>query len=385
MSLVPLDYGSSDEDDETSQDQSKATSPVLSQSVKNPHTSSTSLAAALPPPKSNSASRSSLFASLPPPTQQSNATENVASQPSERKKVKIFVDLPIDDDVLDNVGPETEQTKPKKGSSLFAMLPAPKKVGETRPERVAESSGVTKPSVKSAPAMVPYSLSKKNVPTKKTLAITSESSAADIVAKPIPKKEEEPEVGPDSFFTLSDPSLDNYETSEGPVLQQPSSQPAISATPQYAYVSASSQYAYPSHSSVDYYTNDSNAMYAYSAGYGNESITPSSSTGAVGGLSEADLRAFGTRDRKLDENIEIKEISQSQLMGNSRQLEAARSASMTGGSSATLKGLASSRGQKRKHNIMSLAFEAKQREEALKDMAAHRIASKQSTRAKYGF
>ncbi|KNC95872.1 uncharacterized protein SPPG_08736 [Spizellomyces punctatus DAOM BR117] len=385
MSLVPLDYGSSDDDDETSQGQAKAASPVPSQSAKNPHTSSTGLAAVLPSPKSNSTSRSSLFASLPPPTQQSNATKNVASQPSERKKVKIFVDLPMDDDVLENIGAETDQTKPKKGSSLFAMLPAPKKTGDTKSERVAESSGVTKPSVpsKAAPAMVPYSLSKKKVPTKGASAITSESTAADNIAKPIPKKEEEPEVGPDSFFTLPEPSLDNYETSDdGPVLQQSSSQPTISASAQYACVSASSQYAYPSHSSTDYYTYDSNAMYAYPGGYGNESITPSSSTGAMGGLSEADLRAFGTRDRKLEETIEIKEISQSQLMGDARQLEATRSASMTGGN---LKGLAPSRGQKRKHNIMSLAFEAKQREEALKDMAAHRIASKQSTRAKYGF
>ncbi|KAI9008239.1 hypothetical protein BC832DRAFT_415711 [Gaertneriomyces semiglobifer] len=189
---------------------------------------------------------------------------------------------------------------------------------------------------------------------------------------------DEPEIAPEDFFTLPDPNaeypIEDYSEPVGP-------SKAGHTAPTPAQYSVSAQYAYPPPGASDSYYQqfyqDPNDIYSY---------TTAEPFAAGPEIPEEVLKAFGTRDRKLEDNIQYKEINQSQLIDNNAwQMQAARQLSMDQSTGLTGSTLKPSSGQKRKHNIMSLAFEAKQREAALKEAAANRMANKAARRAKYGF
>ncbi|KAI8917617.1 hypothetical protein DFJ77DRAFT_547506 [Powellomyces hirtus] len=403
MSLVPLDYGSSDDDSDmdAQQNDKKASSPpplTIPSTGKALATSCNGLFASLPAPKgtaadtkpSSSLSSSSLFSSLPPPKTQQQQQQ---SKP-ERKKVKIFVDLPTPEGPDEEKEHDRSQQQKSPPSSLFACLPAPKK---TSAATAASSSGnVAKPT--SAP-MIPYTVGKKKAAQSKTTTTGSKvtSTKTQDPQPPQPSvdvaEDDEPEVDPDSFFTLSEPTF-GRDVDVGPSAAPPPSdyhgEEAIgsSASAQYAYPSASAQYAYVSESAQyayppQQYAAHPNSYYAYpGAEYPQDSSASESTANNAQHLSDAAFRALGGSRELRDAGIELREVSQDSLVDSSWRLDPARASSHSA-SGGGIQAVHVSKGHKRKHNIMSLAADARARAEQINDMAANRMASKRDTRAKY--
>ncbi|KAJ3299206.1 hypothetical protein HK104_009739 [Borealophlyctis nickersoniae] len=372
-------YGSDSEDDERQTPTSPLSKPQSKPSLKDSIAASATLFSSLPPPKGGNgrAQRAGLSSSLPAPKQKStNPTEQVKP-----KKVQIFVDLPKhptddDKDVDDEDARRKRNTVSGSGGGLFAMLPPPKSA--------PASAATTTSSVKTV-SMIPHSLTKKStvgatatkaVPNNEVASGLQSAAAETSMRKDTMNEKEEESAAEDdgeSFFTL-DTEEPQWEATDtlGPSIPRPTigpSTPALSASSQYAFSitagghSASQQYAY-----------DPNAG-GWDPGY---SQYPEEA------LPDDALKILGHRAK--DGPIQIKEINQAQMMDNTWKLEAAKNKSLEKPASMeTFRHLAPNKGQKRKHNIMSLAFEAKQREHSLAEMAANRVASKKISQAKYGF
>ncbi|KAL2912113.1 hypothetical protein HK105_208389 [Polyrhizophydium stewartii] len=106
-----------------------------------------------------------------------------------------------------------------------------------------------------------------------------------------------------------------------------------------------------------------------------------------GGLDPQALLKLGHRPKK-DGAVAIKDIRGSEQVGEARQLFNQKQASLQGLSGTSFQRLGSgvvSMGMKRRHNIMSLAYEARARQQSLEEQAANRRAMQKVTRAKYGF
>ncbi|KAI8591729.1 hypothetical protein BDZ88DRAFT_450048 [Geranomyces variabilis] len=331
---MPLvDYGSTDDEgDEPSQPPKQATQPAAKPA---------GLFASLPAPKSaNSQSGTqSLFAALPPP--KSHPTPASSRPDSPRKKIKIYVDVPV---------PEPEEESPSGNgtvaqpapTSLFACLPAPKKPAA--------------PAGRIAAPLLPPQVGKK------VAAKTSAKPSSPPKLAPPSGEEAEDQIDPDSFFTLSEPTFGGEALDDAGVAAPPL---GPSASAQYAYPSASAQYAY-----------NESAQYAYPPQQSYAADDDLYERGVD--LSEAALRALGGRETA---GIQIKEVSQASLVDTTWQIDPALAAQSSAGGQ---KPVHISKGAKRKHTIMSLAAEARGRQQELSDATAARMASKAKTRAKYG-
>ncbi|KAJ3156247.1 hypothetical protein HDU86_004011 [Geranomyces michiganensis] len=334
---MPLvDYGSTDDEGDESPQSIKLTTQPAAKPV--------GLFPSPPVPKSSSgSSRPSLFSALPPPKSHLTPTDSRPEPP--KKKVKIYVDVPAPEIEEENPFGNTALPKPAP-TSLFACLPAPKKPAA--------------PAGRIAAPLLPPQVGKK---------ISAKASAKPFLpTKPAPltTAKVDEEIDPDSFFTLSaEPTYAREEADD--------SATGVTAPP--VGPSASAQYAYPS-ASAQYACSDS-AQYAYPAQeyyHEDEALV-----GATPDLSEAALRALGGRDSA---GMQLKEVSQASLVDATWRLDPALAAqsSATGGKPVHI-----SKAGKRKHTIMSLAAEARGRQQELNDATAARMASKAQTRAKYGF
>ncbi|KAJ3044595.1 hypothetical protein HDV00_001521 [Rhizophlyctis rosea] len=366
LSLV-ADYGSSDSEDDTVQSPPKNPAPNV------PQTTST---------------RPSLFSALPAPKQKSVTSSSSSSQPTQPKKLQIFVDLPsakptADDDDDDAAQPE-KRRRTDGGGGLFAMLPPPKAV--SAPSKVSKEADVKPATAKPVGGMIPYSLTKKKAP-----APTNDSKPTTAAATAVNPEKPEEDYGGEDFFTLDvgETSYDALSTIPPPTSYSNPAGPAPAPAPapsdySYAYPQYqphdSTAYAYAPHPGLS-------ASSSYSAAYAYPQQPSSEATGEAPYAEDLDndaLKALGIR--KKDGPIQFKDVSQSEMLNDGTyQYEQARLASMDHQPSMPNKFGAVGGALKRKHNIKSLAFEARVRQQQLQEATAQRIANQRVTRAKYGF
>ncbi|KAF9955888.1 hypothetical protein BGZ72_003300 [Mortierella alpina] len=389
------------------------------------HSSFSSLSSMLPPPKAQSTSNIS---------GQTTSTTTVGSA----GKVSKYASLPtMDSDPDSDSDDESEFRKKAKiaaaanagGSgvgALFAMLPAPKNA----PASGARSTTTT---VAGKPVAAKSAFMPRTVKKPTAVTVSQKLAVQSKAAKNEGEEEDENDDDDDepvSFFPLgaqvnSIPSgsasasskaassthipffFDKKPlTTEEKEAQNATLVDVSLSNEQYAYPT-NDQYAYPTNDQYAYPTNDqyaypTNDQYSYSAeghvagsydadAYAHSNHALSASTGGRGSntieLDDVGLQKLGMRKAR-DGPINVIDVYAKDQMNHAQQVRQAASASNTQmkpvdlGSIQHLKPTA---GQKRKHNIMSLAYQAKANEQQLNASWASSRQTKAETQSKYGF
>ncbi|KAG0280364.1 hypothetical protein BGZ95_010374 [Linnemannia exigua] len=386
----------------------KQTTTALHSGVHGGSTSGkiSSLSTLLPPPKSGGSSSSGPSSTAPAKTSKYSSMPTLeddsdSEEESEfRKKARLAA-------AASSAGGGV--------GALFAMLPAPKNApvtpagSGTGKSATAKTGFMPRTVKKPTPAVV-----KKPAPT-----VMDEKDEED-------HSEDDDDEEPVSFFPLG-PAATAPAVSGGPKAASNSYIPLFfdkkplttdeqqaqnstyidvsASNEQYAYPS-NDQYAYPSNDQYVYPTNDqyaypTNDQYAYQTNelytgeqYA-ESSSSSSATASTGGrkpnmieLDDVGLQKLGMRKAR-DAPITVIDVHARDQMGQAQQVRQAMSASSHSQSKpvdlASIEHLKPSAGQKRKHNIMSLAYQAKANQHQLSASWASGRQTKAETQAKYGF
>ncbi|KAK5668377.1 hypothetical protein QVD99_005402 [Batrachochytrium dendrobatidis] len=294
--------------------------------------------------------------------------------------------------------------KPSGLKSLFAMLPAPKKSSMTSPHTIGSNTANSMPSPRmlgqaSGDGLQPglmisqpisriskiTSTASKNIPVSHTKSSTASKSTLEKETEVKVKKQAD-DIDPDCFFN---PGIEDSDRSSNANLSTFVA-PLVSS-------SMSLNYTDSSESPV---VGDYEAYAAQFSGYTSqkpnvlppEDIQDQSQNvdknGLPFGIDESVLLKLGHRVKK-DGAVEIKEIHHADQMGNMHAMHLERNASLQGlPENASFSKLGSgviSQGMKRRHNIMSLAHEAKARQQTLEEQATNRKIMKKEIRSKYGF
>ncbi|CAO3566005.1 unnamed protein product [Mortierella alpina] len=370
---------------------------------------------------------SSLSSMLPPPKAQS--TSNISSghaasagAAGSAGKVSKYASLPTMDSDPDS-DEELEFRKKAKiaaaanssGSgvgALFAMLPAPKNASVSGARSTVTVAG--KP-VTAKAAFMPRTVRKP----------TTGSASEKLATKPEAAKdddEDDEDEEPVSFFPLgaqvtsipsgsasasSKAASNTYIpfffdkkplTTEEKEAQNTTLVDVSMSNEQYAYPT-NDQYAYPTN---DQYAYPSNDQYSYPpeayvadsfepAAYANSNLGSQASTGGRGSntieLDDVGLQKLGMRKAR-DGPINVIDVYAKDQMNHAQQV---RQAAMASNSQAkpvdlsSIQHLKPTAGQKRKHNIMSLAYQAKANEQQLNASWASSRQTKAETQSKYGF
>ncbi|KAG0335876.1 hypothetical protein BG000_007151 [Podila horticola] len=405
-------YGSDSDDSGTE----SITTPVPSSTKTTSTTSgskpSSSLSSMLPAPKSGSAATSSNPLSLPPPT------KSMPSQP--KPKGGKYSTMPTLEPDSDSEEEESEFRKKAKlasglsaGTGLFDLLPAPKNA----PVASSSSAGGAKSSTAAKPSFMPRNVKSTAKPTK-PVAQKIEDRDDD---------EDDDDDEPVSFFPLGAAATSSSSSSASgkasntfiplffdkkPLTTEEKKRIEEEASTTYVEVSASNeqyaypsneQYAYPSNDQYAYPTNDQYAyptndqylydQYAYPTneahGYdqAGSSAGHSSNSANVMKLDEASMARLGAR-RARDAPIQVVDVRAADQMSQAQHVRNA----MAGSSSqpqpidlASINHLKPTAQLKRKHNIMSLAYQAKANEAQLNAQWAASRQTKAETQSKYGF
>ncbi|KAI1314557.1 hypothetical protein EDD11_001986 [Mortierella claussenii] len=371
-----------------------------------------SLSSMLPPPKSQSATTTATaapratIASIPKtskyhtlPTLDSDTDSDDESE--FRKKAKLA-------DAAKNAGSGV--------GALFAMLPAPKS-GTSVSASESGSSGKSSTTTAAAkPSFMPRTVKKPVVTAAHKKPALSEKDAQ---ADNSDDDDDDSEM-PVSFFPLgaaatatpkasssaSGKAASNsyiplffgnkpLTTEEKQVQNQvevnvsaTNEQYAYPGNDQYAY-HGSEQYAYATNDQYAYPTND---QYAYQgeeayAAYGQQTQSASTAYNNVIELDNVGLQKLGMRKAR-DMPINVIDVSARDQMSQAQHVRAAVGAS--GGNAkpvdlSSIEHLKPTAGQKRKHNIMSLAYQAKANEQQLNAAWSASRRTKAETQSKYGF
>ncbi|KAF9282577.1 hypothetical protein BGZ68_005880 [Mortierella alpina] len=374
---------------------------------------------------------SSLASMLPPPKAQSTSTSSISSTQTTSTgvagssgKVSKYSSLPTMDSDSDS-DEESEFRKKAKiaaaanssGSgvgALFAMLPAPKNSSTSGSSSTTTVAG--KP-VAAKAAFMPRTVKKPTaVHSSQKLATKSEAPAVD--------DEDEDDEEPVSFFPLgaqvtslpsgsasasSKTASNTYIpfffdkkplTTEEKEAQKATVVDVSLSNEQYAYPT-NDQYAYPTNDQYAYPTNDqysypaegsfAGSSDAYADVYGHSNHGSSASIGGRGSntieLDDVGLQKLGMRKAR-DGPINVIDVYAKDQMNHAQQVRQAASASnaqVKPVDLSSIQHLKPTAGQKRKHNIMSLAYQAKANEQQLNASWASSRQTKAETQSKYGF
>ncbi|KAF9917878.1 hypothetical protein BX616_011017 [Lobosporangium transversale] len=310
--------------------------------------------------------------------------------------------------------------------ALFAMLPAPK----------SGQNSSTTASTLAKPSFMPRTIKKTTISTP-TLAITSATTKGSVSGKASDTMKGEVEENqsddegegeteaeePVSFFPLGDAAIGSSMgsssksgktasstyiplffdkkplTTEEREAQNQIAVDVSTTNEQYAYT-GDEEYAYSGNEQYGYMTNDqyaypTNDQYAYQnyEGYTadmNAHTLQGSSENHSSNMVELDtaaLHKLGMRKAR-DMPINVVDISAKDQMSQAQHVRMAMGAN--GGQPkpvnlASIEHLKPSLGQKRKHNIMSLAYQAKANEQQLNASWAASRRTKAETQSKYGF
>ncbi|KAF9109444.1 hypothetical protein BGX27_007603 [Mortierella sp. AM989] len=372
----------------------------------------TSLSSMLPPPKSQSVISSSTSTKKT----SSAPTASISSIP----KTSIYHTLPTLEPDSDSEEEESVFRKKAKlaeaaknagngVNALFAMLPAPKGGAG------ASSSSSGKPA-SAKPSFMPRNV-KKPIPIVKKVAVTVTDEGIE--------EDDDDDEEPVSFFplgaaatatpassTAGKAASNSYIplffdkkplTTEEQQAQNQESVDVSTTNEQYAYPTneqyaysgqyaypTNDQYAYPTNEQYNYQTNDAYAAYGADAyaqsGYGSQAEIPSGNSSTIS-IDDAGLQKLGMRKGR-DVPINVIDVSAREQIGNAQHARMAMAAS---GSQpkpvdlASIEHLKPSAGQKRKHNILSLAYQAKANQQQLNASWASSRQTKAETQSKYGF
>ncbi|KAF9985228.1 hypothetical protein BGZ65_011397 [Modicella reniformis] len=364
-----------------------------------------SLSSMLPPPKSSGGSSST--------TTTSTTTVSAPVQPKTSKYYTLpTMETDSDSDEEESVFRKkaklvAEEAAKSAGSggvgTLFAMLPAPKK----------NSSAAAKPGFMPRTLKKPVATVKK--PVKNTLTTGQEDNAED------EDDEDYDSEASVSFFPLGAAATPSLSSSDGKTasstyiplyfdkkpltteerqaqnreeidVSMTNEQYAYSSNEQYSY---SEQYAYPTNDQYDYQSNDqyanpTNDTYAY----GTDGYTQSKQGAHARGqranaieLDDVGLQKLGMRKAR-DIPINVIDVSAKEQMSQAQHVRAAASGSNAPSKPVdptSIQHLKPTAALKRKHNIISLAYQAKANEAQLNATWAASRKTKAETQAKYGF
>ncbi|KAF9939990.1 hypothetical protein BGZ67_008533 [Mortierella alpina] len=370
---------------------------------------------------------SSLSSMLPPP--KTHSTSNISKQATSAGaaastgKVSKYSSLPTMNSDPDSDSDEESEFRKKakiaaaanNGGSgvgaLFAMLPAPKNGPASGSRSTTTVAG--KP-VAAKAAFMPRTVKKPTtVPAPQKLATRSEATKDE--------DEDDDDEEPVSFFPLgaqvnlipsgsasasSKAASNTYIpfffdkkplTTEEKEAQNATMVDVSMSNEQYAYPT-NDQYAYPTNDQYAYPTND---QYSYPAQgtvsgsldanvYAHTNHGSNASTGRGSNTIELDdvgLQKLGMRKAR-DGPINVIDVYAKDQMNHAQQVRQAASASNSQVKPVDLSSiqhLKPTAGQKRKHNIMSLAYEAKANEQQLNASWASSRQTKAETQSKYGF
>ncbi|KAF9300815.1 hypothetical protein BGZ74_007463 [Mortierella antarctica] len=409
-------YGSDSDDSGTE----SITTPVPTSAIKTTSTPgskpSSSLSSMLPPPKSGSTPTSSNPLSLPPPT------KSAPSQP--KPKGGKYSTMPTLEPDSDSEEEESEFRKKAKlasglsaGTGLFDLLPAPKNAPVASSSPGTATGGAKSSTAK--PSFMPRNVKSAAKPTR---PVSQKAEDKD-------EDEDDDDDEPVSFFPLgaaaTKPATSSSSSSgkasntfiplffdKKPLTTEEKKRMEEEANTTYVEVSASNeQYAYPSNEqygcpSNDQYAYPTNDQYAYptndqyaydqytyptSEAYGYDqagsSTGQSANSANVMTLDEASMSRLGAR-RARDAPIQVVDVRAADQMSQAQHVRNA----MAGSSSqpkpvdlASINHLKPTAQLKRKHNIMSLAYQAKANEAQLNAQWAASRQTKAETQSKYGF
>ncbi|CAI2175573.1 7580_t:CDS:2 [Funneliformis geosporum] len=247
--------------------------------------------------------------------------------------VKIMVDLPKfdndeNDDIDDKQGSRKSKLSSSGGSGLFALLPAPKRL-------VTSKQNSTNKSVSSS--------------TIKSTTVSTRAEITNIIQS---------KVENESSNTI------NLDKTESPNIE--------------------SNVTTESFATNDYYYNYQwdTGTNSYTECYYDESQTNSEQAQPDNQIDDEAIQKLGGR-RGKEGPIIIKEISAADQMADAWQAqmgELTKPGKVGGGIA-----LKPTKGQKRKHNLMYLAYQASAMENDLKEQFAANKKTKRETQAKYGF
>ncbi|KAG0285683.1 hypothetical protein BGZ96_010120 [Linnemannia gamsii] len=365
---------------------------------------------------------SSLSSLLPPPKAGVSSTGQA--------KVSKYSSMPTLEDDSESEEEESEFRKKARLAAaaniggaggvgaLFAMLPAPKNAPAAAAGGRGSISG--KPAAAKTTGFMPRTVRKSTPAVVKKPAPTVVDEKDE---KDHSEDDDDDDEGPISFFPLGSAATGSSasESSSKPTASNSyiplffdkkplttEEQQAQTAT--YVDVSASNeQYAYPCNDQYVYPTNDqyayptnnqyaypTNDQYAYPT---NEAYTEAqyaesstSSTGSRGSnmieLDDVGLQKLGMRKAR-DAPINVIDVYAKDQMGQAQQVRATMGTSSQTQPKpvdlASIEHLKPSAGQKRKHNIMSLAYQAKANQHQLSASWASSRQTKAETQSKYGF
>ncbi|KAG0307147.1 hypothetical protein BGZ97_000496 [Linnemannia gamsii] len=370
---------------------------------------------------------SSLSSLLPPPKAGGSSTGQA--------KISKYSSMPTLEDDSDSEEEESEFRKKARLAAaannsgaggvgaLFAMLPAPKNASAA----AAVGGGGGGGSSSGKPAMVKTTGFMPRTVRKPTPAVAKKPAPTVVDEKDEKDHSEDDgsddDEGPVSFFPLgsaaagssasgssSKPAASNSYiplffdkkplTTEEQQAQTATYVDVSASNEQYAYHS-NDQYAYPMNDQYAYPTNDqyaypTNDQYAYPTdeAYAGAQYAESSTSSAGGRgssmieLDDVGLQKLGMRKAR-DAPINVIDVYAKDQMGQAQQVRATMGTSSQTQPKpvdlASIEHLKPSAGQKRKHNIMSLAYQAKANQHQLSASWASSRQTKAETQSKYGF
>ncbi|RHZ89341.1 hypothetical protein Glove_16g187 [Diversispora epigaea] len=275
--------------------------------------------------------------------------------------VKIVVDLPKhDSDIEEEIEPKKQKLN-RSNSSLSAILPTPKRSiksikKDNRKKDANKLVGITN--------FVPHTVNKpKLVTIEKNLKIesnTEENKKNQIL---------------ESFFPL-DLKSSTFGENELPKINQIN--PCINNTETTSVHNFSSEHT---NEYIDYYGTNTNDQEYFNNNESCQSIQESEQIQSSWEPDEEVFQKLGGRRGKNEGPIKIKEINAADQMANAWQSQITDVSKPAKGSSH----YKPTKVQKRKHNLMYLAYQANAMENDMKEQHASNKKTKRETQAKYGF
>ncbi|CAG8620695.1 4937_t:CDS:2, partial [Dentiscutata heterogama] len=304
--------------------------------------------------------------------------------------VKIIVDLPQDD--LEEEENISKKQKTSTSSSLFALLPAPKRT-ITKEQKPITNGSTTQDPPKTT-NFVPHAITKKKpiMPTKSDNSLDSDKTEFKQINAKNENDIEDAITITESFFPLG-PEITNIKSINGTKDTRNASAASITIEDSYAIAGASNvtdfslpteEYTYDEYYNNGQWQENANSYIEYQGIY-DESQQQIESEQAQSNweLDDEMFQKLGGRRGKREGPIKIKEINAADQMADSWQSQVADLSKPTRGSSEGSGRLKPTRGQKRKHNLMYLAFHATAMENELKEQHASNRKTKRETQAKY--
>ncbi|KAF9972601.1 hypothetical protein BGZ73_004277 [Actinomortierella ambigua] len=411
MALVA--YGSdSDSDTEAPTTISQKSTPASAPLSKGP----SALSSLLPPPKT----AGSTNGSSSPKTQAANPTQRARSS----KLLTMPTLDPDSEDSDEESGPFAKRQKLGSGAStsgggLFDMLPAPKNktTGKVTASGKAQDGGSS--SSNSAAAPSPIKLTSLAPRTLKPAGTKTATQGANSKKTKV-EDEDEDDDEPVSFFPLgaavtaikpaaqqsaaasaplsyfdkrgadaSPPQAQEGESEETSGAQDEAQVEEVEAhysNEMYAY-SGNEQYAYPTN---DQYAYDQYAYAGYEGyydpqAYSGVAATEGASSNTVT-LDDKSLQRLGGKGKGMSGAIHVVDVNASSQMQDAAHIQRTMGKSLPKNvDPSTINHLKPSTMQKRKHNIMSLAYQAKANQHTLQAQWSASRQTKAQTQAKYGF